>query len=97
MFTTNNGDRAGVDNVIILVTDGYSNIRQQDTLRIARNIKRQDAAIHVIAVGERVDMTEVNAIAGKSAVEGVDDYIHRLMEERDIQEVALALSRRLCQ
>ena len=35
MFTPENGDRDGVPNVVIIVTDGYSNINREATLPAA--------------------------------------------------------------
>ena len=31
VFTTARGDRAGVDDVIVVITDGHSNVRKEET------------------------------------------------------------------
>ena len=32
MFSTSNGDRTGEDNIVILMTDGFSNINAEETV-----------------------------------------------------------------
>lgn len=41
VFTASNGDRNGVDNIMIVVTDGGSNIQQENTAREAATAKQQ--------------------------------------------------------
>ncbi|CAH1789268.1 unnamed protein product [Owenia fusiformis] len=62
MFTTDNGDRAA-PNVVILVTDGISTVEQENTLPNAESLKLTGAHIFVIGVGSFVDVDELSGIA----------------------------------
>ncbi len=42
LFSTARGDRAGVDNFAVLVTDGYSNINRFNTVPEAQRAKDED-------------------------------------------------------
>ena len=53
-FTSGRGDREGVQNVILLLTDGNSN-RPADTFRVTQLAKAQ--GIHIITVGEHIVTT----------------------------------------
>ena len=50
MFTVANGDRPSAPNVIVLLSDGLTNIRVEHTLHEARRAKND--GIHIIPVGE---------------------------------------------
>ncbi len=96
LFSSSRGDRAGVPNVGILVTDGYSNVNEQNTLPEADRAKNKDIGIFAIAIGDEVDMGEINGIAGRGA-EPPDSYVYRVRRDGDINSVADQLSERLCQ
>ncbi|CAG5136835.1 unnamed protein product, partial [Candidula unifasciata] len=51
MFTVRNGDRPDVPNLLVVVTDGQSNINHEQTLPEARQIKAAGATIVTVAIG----------------------------------------------
>ena len=64
MFTVANGDRPGVENIIILMTDGKSTKNTKRTIPEAEITR--DAGIHIYAVAIGYDdFTEIDAIASK--------------------------------
>ena len=96
VFTSGRGDRAGVQNVGILVTDGYSNVARYNTIPEAERAKNEDTAMYVVAIGNEVDMGEVNSIAGRGS-EPPDSYVFRVRQDSEIRDVADDLAERLCQ
>ena len=58
MFTIENGDRPGVKNIGIIITDGISNYEHYETVPQAR--LTQDAGIHVYTIG--VGLTNTNEL-----------------------------------
>lgn len=96
VFTQSRGDRRGVPNIAVLVTDGYSNVQRDNTVPEADRAKRDDIAMYVVAVGDSVDVGEVNAIAGTS-VTSPDNYVFRVRDDSDIDDVADELAQELCQ
>jgi hypothetical protein len=62
MFTSSHGDRSGVKNVLVLVTDGASD-NKEATLEAAREARKRGIHIFVVAVGNWLDVQEINAIA----------------------------------
>ena len=62
MFTAGNGDRPGVDNIAIVLTDGVSNINGRRTIPEAEEARASNIHIYVIGIGIQ-DLREVNGIA----------------------------------
>ncbi|XP_062575513.1 collagen alpha-1(XIV) chain-like [Saccostrea cucullata] len=66
MFSKDNGDRPGVRNVCIIMTDGVSNINYQRTIPEAERARQKD--IHIYAIGIALkDFREINGIASQPA------------------------------
>jgi hypothetical protein len=66
MFTEENGDRPGVPNICIIMTDGVSNINYRRTIPEAEKARQKD--IHIYAIGIALkDLKEVNGIASQPA------------------------------
>lgn len=62
MFTTANGDRPGVPNIAIVVTDGRSN-NHPNTVKEASNARNHNINIFSVGVGSGVDTNELKDIA----------------------------------
>ena len=92
-FTPGRGDRAGVRNVMVLVTDGYSNVNKEDTVPNAITAKGAGIDIYSIALGETPNIRELNDIASNPESE----YVFRLRGIQDVDDIADALLDRLCQ
>ncbi|KAH9524925.1 Collagen alpha-4(VI) chain [Bulinus truncatus] len=64
MFTLENGDRPGVDNVAVVVTDGVSNINSRRTVPEAEQARAEGIHIYAIGIG-LTDTKELDGIASK--------------------------------
>lgn len=62
MFTAGNGDRAGVPNIIFLITDGVSNVNAFLTIPEAEAIRADNIHIYAIGIG-LAETTELDKIA----------------------------------
>ena len=59
MFTSGNGDRSGVQNYIIMLTDGASNEQEVRTVPEAIDARVNGAKIITIGIGTDVNMLEL--------------------------------------
>ena len=62
MFTTANGDRSNVVNVLVVLTDGRSN-NAADTTNQAQTNRNQGIRIFSVGIGGNIPVTELNAMA----------------------------------
>ena len=92
IFQANNGDRSEIPNVLILLTDGGSNIEENLTLRRAEDLKIRGTQIYVVAAGSRVNMKEVNAVAS----EATDVFVHRVQNSEDVLRQSSLLLNSIC-
>lgn len=93
-FTTTRGERTGVRNVAIVVTDGYSNIDEDNTIPEATRAKEEEEIdIFVVALGEGPNFREVNDMASDPD----SDYVYQLRDINEIEETAEQLLDELCQ
>jgi Mg-chelatase subunit ChlD len=93
IFTSNNGDRSSAENIVIIATDGESNIQSSETLRKAQDLKDRGAKVYVFAIGDRVNMDEVNGMAH----EANSNYVYRVYNTGDVTTQASNLLNLLCQ
>lgn len=89
MFTKSKGDRLGVDNVIMLLTDGISNINSQKTIPEARRTHSEGIHIYAIGIG-LTDTHELDAIASEPASE--NSFAVRTFEELEDLSESLFIS-----
>ncbi|CAG2240336.1 COL6A [Mytilus edulis] len=68
MFTSRNGDRDGVPNVVIILTDGVSNINSRRTIPEAEQARAAGIHIYAVGIGLR-DTRELDAMASEPASE----------------------------
>ena len=91
MYTAANGDRPGVPNVAIVVTDGVSNINSRRTIPEAEQARA--AGIHIYAIGIGLsDTTELDAIASKP----VDDNRFSVKEFSELRTLREKVFASLC-
>ena len=62
MFTSGNGDRSGVPNIGVVITDGRSNSATL-TASEAANARNAGITLFAIGIGSNIPETELNAIA----------------------------------
>jgi len=92
-LTTANGDRPGVQDYVIIVTDGYSNVDQQNTIPYAMLIKYTGAIIYSIAVGLTPQQSELDGIASSPS----SQYVIPLLTRGDVNATVNILLNNLCQ
>ena len=63
MFTPDGGDRTGVPNTAIILTDGQSNINQENTIPEAQRAHRAGVHLLAVGVGTSVRRSEITGIA----------------------------------
>ncbi len=93
VFTAARGDRNGVDNIAVVVSDGGSNINQGNTLVEAAQARSRGIDIYSVAIGENPDMAEVNGIA----TDPDSDFVLRMRGATEVEQTANDLLDRLCQ
>ena len=63
LYNENHGDRPDQNDVVLLITDGDSNVDANLTIREAELLKNQGARIYVVGVTNQINETELKAIA----------------------------------
>ena len=92
MLTSGNGDRGSVDNAVVLLTDGGSNINRDMTSQRARELRdTASTSVYVVAIGDRVAMIEANDIAG-----GDSGKVYRLSDANGATSAADWFLDQLC-
>ena len=64
-FKPENGDRAGVPNIAIVVTDGNSNINRQQTVNQSIMCRQQGVRLMTASMGNFLNLVEINMIASQ--------------------------------
>jgi collagen type VI alpha len=93
IFTFNRGDRSGVRNVAILISDGESNVNKFNTVREAEQAKNAGIEIFTVASGENIDLNEMNEVASDPDSE----HVYRVRDVNEVDSVSGQLLDRLCQ
>ena len=89
---TRPGDRQGVDNKVVIVTDGRSNLNKGNTANEAKQM-RQNAEVFAVGVGNNVNVAELNEIGSDPDSTHV---FHSLRDDGDVQRVADRVLDGLC-
>ena len=63
LYNENHGDRPDQNDVVLLITDGESNVDSNLTIREAELLKNQGVRIYVVGVTNKINETELRAIA----------------------------------
>ena len=95
MFTSNNGDRVGAPNWGVVITDGRSNVHNEDTIDEAMRAHDEGIQIFAVGIGENgsIDRTEINGIASDQ-----DSEFAFIMQSPDeLDQIANAILDRMCQ
>ena len=93
MFTASNGDRSGDDNIMIVITDGYSNVLSQNTIPEATTAKNNGIRLITVGLGQGANRGELEAMASNP----VSENTHYLENESQLETVAGQILDRLCQ
>ena len=93
MFKARKGDRTGVDNVALVLTDGRSNIQNSNTIPEADLAKDDDIHMMAVGVGRRVGHNEINGIASSPT----SDNAFFLDDASELDNVANLILDQLCE
>ena len=91
LFIEPAGDRAGIPNILVLITDGKGNINNDMTVQRALDMKRRGTIIYVVALGEKPD-AEVNDVASSPP----ETYVLKIVTEGDVDEKVRMLLSQVC-
>ena len=91
MYTEANGDRPGVPNVAIVITDGVSNINSRRTIPEAEQARAEGIHIYAIGIG-LTDTTELEGIASKP----VDENLFSVKEFSELRNLRSKVFTALC-
>lgn len=89
VFNASRGDRSGVANVAVIITDGRSNIQQDETVSAAAAARSAGTTIYVVGVSD-VNEVELTGIAGT-----VTNY-WRATNEQLASDAINSIAERLC-
>jgi len=92
VFTVARGDRSGVDNIAILLTDGHSNVQQENTQTEGDAMRKKGVEVYVAAIGDQPDMVEVSGLAS----EPKNSHVVLVSDAQDVNKAADVLLDSLC-
>ena len=92
MFRASRGDRADVQNVAVIVTDGNSNVRAERTVPDAIEARVSGVHIVVVAVGTSLNTLELRGIASQPTA----DTLLTVDRIRDLPQLTARLDRATC-
>ncbi len=92
MFSLSNGDRNGVENVAIVMSDGRSNLNYRSTLPEATRVKDNGIRLLAVGIGDNVNIEEINGMA--SVPETTSAFY--LKNQTDIENIANIILDQLC-
>ena len=92
VFTASRGDRSGVDNYAVIVSDGGSNINKDRTIPEANEARRRGIKVYSVAVGESPSLSEMEGIANTPSTE----YMVKLSTPADVKRASDELFDKLC-
>ena len=92
VFTSTRGDRSGVRNVAIVVSDGNSNVDADRTLTEAEAARQRGIELFAVAVGQRPNAAEMASIASDPDSE----HLLYMRSENELTSTANSLLGLLC-
>ena len=91
LFVANNGDRAGVPNIAVLLTDGYATIDEFRVDDVVRQVKDRGIELYIIGVGDNIKLDLPTWTSPTTT-----DHYFRLKDRSEIQFVADSILNQLC-
>lgn len=91
MFSRRNGDRPGVMDIVVVMTDGVSNINSQRTIPEAELARREGITIFAIGIG-LTDTRELDGIASKP----LNEYRFNVEDFSALQDIDRQLYASIC-
>jgi collagen type VI alpha len=91
-LTVSNGKRSGVDTVVILLTDGYSNVNADQTVLSAERLRLTGAKLYGVATGDSPNRKEVEECASSPS----SKYVLDLPNDSAIDTVSAKILDDIC-
>lgn len=97
MFSTANGNRAGVPRYAVVMTDGFSNVNAQNTLPKAKAAQQMNITMLCVGITDQegLNTTEVQGIASSPASKY--SFVLKSNSTADIQSTANMILDTICQ
>ena len=92
VFTASRGDRYGVRNVAVVVSDGNSNVASYLTIPEARAARQRGIELFAVTVGDSANVVEMAGIASDPDSE----HLLSMRNERELASTADRLLNLLC-
>jgi len=92
VFVASEGDRSGVPNVAVVVSDGNSNVASDRTLSEAEEARRRGVEIFAVAVGQQSNAAEMAGIASDPDSE----HLLSMRSKNEVTSTANSLLDLLC-
>jgi len=89
-FTPSSGAREDAEDVVVLVTDGRSNVQRDWTQRRAAELRQSGVIVYVIAFND-ADVTEAQGIAGSTGL------VQLVRNDQEAERAVDVIAGRLCQ
>ena len=93
-FTKNKGDRDGVPNVAVVITDGVSTYDNNRTIPDAIAARQSGIKIYSIGVTEKINVNEVRLLSSLPQEEGQNYF--QSMDFSNLNEIVLNLMETMC-
>ena len=93
VFSSENGDRSGVRDVAIVVSDGDSNIDDRNTIPEAERLKDRGVTVYSVALGDNPNRREMDGIASDPKSE----YAYAVEDAGQLESVISELLDQLCE
>ena len=93
VYRSAGGDRAGVPNIGVVLTDGNSNVQRELTSSEARLARQDGIELYAVGVSDKVDATEIDAIASEPR----STHVRRARDAAEAYAAAESLLDKLCQ
>ena len=93
MLTSANGNRGAVNDVIVVMTDGYATLAQQRTAAEAKELRGAGARVIVVGVGDHIDIGNINEIT--SDPDNANTF--RMPSVDEVESTATAILDSVCQ
>lgn len=91
MFTPENGDRSDIPSVVIIITDGVSNINNRKTIPRAEEARTSGISIYAIGIG-LTETAELKGIASRP----VQDYLFLVQNFTELEHLKQTLFDTFC-
>ena len=92
VFSASKGDRALVDNILILLSDGRATLNSGRTEQAATETKNDDIEVYTVVIGDSIGVDTMNKIASSPQT----SYAYSIREKTQADAVAGRMLDQLC-